>query len=296
MTRPRRQRHHQGVPGSPAPARRWSPWTASTCTSSRASWCASSAPRAAASRPCLNIVGGLETATAGEVRLGGDLVVGPGPTEGWCSRATRSSPGDPSRENIAFGLECAGWTKAAARRAGGRDARDRRPRRVGRPPARPAVGRHATAGGHRPSARPRTRRAAARRALRRPRRPDQAVLQDFLLQVRHRTGATVLMVTHDVTEAVYLSQRIYVLATRPGRVAEEVDVPFGRRPRPADPARPSVPRRSATRSRTSSTPSDRLRPGLRARTRSPGGVRWLSRPGRRPCSAWAPGSGSSPRP
>jgi NitT/TauT family transport system ATP-binding protein len=52
-------------------------------------------------------------------------------------------------------------------------------------------------------------------------------LQDFLLQVRHRTNATVLMVTHDVTEAVYLSQRVYVLSSRPGRVAEEIEVPFG---------------------------------------------------------------------
>ena len=35
------------------------------------------------------------------------------------------------------------------------------------------------------------------------------------------------MVTHDVEEAIYLAQRIYVLAPRPGRVAEIVDVPFG---------------------------------------------------------------------
>jgi NitT/TauT family transport system ATP-binding protein len=52
-------------------------------------------------------------------------------------------------------------------------------------------------------------------------------MQDFLLQVRTRTGATILMVTHDVSEAVYLSQRIYLLAARPGRVAEEIVVPFG---------------------------------------------------------------------
>jgi NitT/TauT family transport system ATP-binding protein len=35
------------------------------------------------------------------------------------------------------------------------------------------------------------------------------------------------MVTHDVEEAIYLSQRVYVLAARPGRVAAEVDIPFG---------------------------------------------------------------------
>jgi NitT/TauT family transport system ATP-binding protein len=52
-------------------------------------------------------------------------------------------------------------------------------------------------------------------------------MQDFLLSVRVRTGATVLMVTHDVSEAVYLSNRIYVLSSRPGRVAEEIAVPFG---------------------------------------------------------------------
>jgi NitT/TauT family transport system ATP-binding protein len=52
-------------------------------------------------------------------------------------------------------------------------------------------------------------------------------LQDFLLTIWQRTGATILMVTHDVEEAIYLSNRIYVLAARPGRVAEVVDVPFG---------------------------------------------------------------------
>ena len=53
------------------------------------------------------------------------------------------------------------------------------------------------------------------------------VMQDFLLTVWARTGTTILMVTHDVEEAVYLSNRIYVMAARPGRVAEEVVVPFG---------------------------------------------------------------------
>ena len=40
------------------------------------------------------------------------------------------------------------------------------------------------------------------------------------------TGTTILMVTHDVEEAVFLSQRIYVLSSHPGRVMEEVAVPF----------------------------------------------------------------------
>ncbi len=52
-------------------------------------------------------------------------------------------------------------------------------------------------------------------------------MQDFLLSLWQRTGTTILMVTHDMEEAVYLSQRIYVLAARPGRVASIIDIPFG---------------------------------------------------------------------
>ena len=52
-------------------------------------------------------------------------------------------------------------------------------------------------------------------------------LQDFLLTVWRSLGVTILMVTHDVDEAIYLSSRIYVMSARPGRIAEEVDVPFG---------------------------------------------------------------------
>jgi NitT/TauT family transport system ATP-binding protein len=53
-------------------------------------------------------------------------------------------------------------------------------------------------------------------------------MQEFLLLVWQRTGATILMVTHDVEEALFLSQRLYVMHGRPGKVVEVVDVPFGR--------------------------------------------------------------------
>jgi NitT/TauT family transport system ATP-binding protein len=52
-------------------------------------------------------------------------------------------------------------------------------------------------------------------------------MQDFLLSVWTRTGTTVLLVTHDVEEAIYLSQRIYAFTSHPGRVADEIEVPFG---------------------------------------------------------------------
>ena len=57
------------------------------------------------------------------------------------------------------------------------------------------------------------------------------VLQAELLRIHEHTGKTTLFVTHDLDEAIYLSDRIVALAARPGRVKQIIDVPF-KRPRP----------------------------------------------------------------
>jgi NitT/TauT family transport system ATP-binding protein len=54
-------------------------------------------------------------------------------------------------------------------------------------------------------------------------------MQLELLRIWARTGKTVLFVTHQIEEAVYLSDRIVVMARRPGRVRDIVEV---RIPRP----------------------------------------------------------------
>ncbi|THH34516.1 ABC transporter ATP-binding protein [Aliishimia ponticola] len=55
-------------------------------------------------------------------------------------------------------------------------------------------------------------------------------LNDDLLALRAKTGATVIFVTHSVFESVFLSDRILVMAARPGRVIKEitVDEPYPR--------------------------------------------------------------------
>ena len=55
-------------------------------------------------------------------------------------------------------------------------------------------------------------------------------LNNDLLQVWQATGTTVVFVTHSVFESVYLSNRILVLAARPGRVAAElaIEAPYPR--------------------------------------------------------------------
>jgi len=61
-------------------------------------------------------------------------------------------------------------------------------------------------------------------------------LQGELLRIWEHERITMLMVTHDVEEAVYLSDRIVVMDPRPGRIRCIVDVPFAKPRRRADPA------------------------------------------------------------
>ena len=176
----------------------------------------------------LNIVAGLDVATAGLVRIDGDEIVGPGPDRGVVFQAYSLFPWRSVAENVAFGLETQRIGRSQRRdrvRAmlgvvGLSEFADRLPREL--------------SGGMR-------QRVAIARAL--VTEPDLLLLDEpfgaldlqtrqslheFLRQVWQRTGATVLMVTHDVGEAVYLSQQVVVLTSRPGRVAEVVEVPYGR--------------------------------------------------------------------
>ena len=52
----------------------------------------------------------------------------------------------------------------------------------------------------------------------------RADLEDLLLQVWRRLGVTLLFVTHDIDEAIYLGQRVLVLSASPTRVAEDLPV------------------------------------------------------------------------
>jgi len=176
----------------------------------------------------LSIIGGLEEPTGGQVLVEGDRVVGPGADRGMVFQGYSLYPWLSVSRNISFGLEVAGWPSARRRERvdellgimGLTEFRDALPKEL--------------SGGMR-------QRAAIARAL--APEPDillldepfgaldaqtRRTMQQFLLTVWARTGTTVLMVTHDVEEAVYLSGRIYVMSGRPGRIAEEVVVPFGR--------------------------------------------------------------------
>jgi len=62
-------------------------------------------------------------------------------------------------------------------------------------------------------------------------------LQDLLLSIAARRKTTLLMVTHDVNEAAYLSDRVIVMASGPGRISGEIEVDL---PRPRDRRNPEL--------------------------------------------------------
>ncbi|RYM06380.1 ABC transporter ATP-binding protein [Sporolactobacillus sp. THM7-7] len=49
-------------------------------------------------------------------------------------------------------------------------------------------------------------------------------MQDLLVQVFKEAKSSVLFVTHDVDEAVYLSDRVYVMSSHPGQISKEISI------------------------------------------------------------------------
>jgi ABC-type nitrate/sulfonate/bicarbonate transport system ATPase subunit len=54
------------------------------------------------------------------------------------------------------------------------------------------------------------------------------------MDILTRAGPTILLVTHDLAEAVFLSDRIYMMDTKPARIFNEVQVDISRPRKPED--------------------------------------------------------------
>jgi len=188
----------------------------------------------------LSIIAGLETPTAGSVALDGDPQAPRLGRVGYMPQRDLLLPWRTALDNAIAGLEVRGVPKAAAREQARALFADFG--LAGFERAYP----HALSGGMRQRV-AFARTVLAARELLLLDEPfgaldalTRAGLQRWLLDIWGRLGATCLLVTHDVDEALLLADRVYVLTARPGRVRLERRVPLARPRRLEALAQPEV--------------------------------------------------------
>ena len=177
----------------------------------------------------LHLVAGLDRPSQGRVTLDGKAVAGPGKERVVAFQKPVLYPWLDVIGNVEFGLKI-----------GGRLGRQERARQVRR-----AIEITGLQGfeRHRPyelSGGMQQRVAIARALVVEPRillldEPFGALdaltrsqMQAFLLEVLARVRTTAILVTHDIDEAILLSDRVLVMTARPGRIAAEIAIPFAR--------------------------------------------------------------------
>jgi NitT/TauT family transport system ATP-binding protein len=177
----------------------------------------------------MNIVGGFVQPTQGHVLLDGKPVAGPGPDRGVIFQEYGVFPWLTVRQNIEFGLKLAASKAAPAERE---EITRRYMSLMGLSDFANHFPKHLSGG-------MRQRLAIARAYAVKPEfllmdepfgaldAQTRSAMQDLLLEVLQREGKTVMLITHSVEEAIYLSSRIIVVTARPARIRTVIDVPFG---------------------------------------------------------------------
>ena len=180
----------------------------------------------------VRILAGLESASAGEVLVGGESVSGPGPDRGMVFQGYTLFPWLTVKQNVMFGLKMTGQSEATA------ESEAMQWIELVGLASSAEVYPHQLSGGMK------QRVAIARALANQPRilvmdepfgaldAQTRAQMQSYLLQIWRQVDITILFITHDLDEAVYLSDRVLVLDSDPGRVGELIEVPV---PQPRNP-------------------------------------------------------------
>ena len=175
----------------------------------------------------LRLLAGLDQPTGGELRVGDQLIHGPSAERGLVFQDPNLFPWLTVRRNVQSGLVARGLLHAK------RDEVDDFIRLVGLDSFAGAYPHHLSGG--------MAQRAALARALiNHPKvllldEPLGALdaftrmrMQDEVLRLWEARGTTMLLVTHDIDEAIYMSDRIVIMTPRPGRVERIIEVPLER--------------------------------------------------------------------
>jgi ABC-type nitrate/sulfonate/bicarbonate transport system ATPase subunit len=177
----------------------------------------------------LNLVAGFETPTTGQVLVDGQPIKGPGPDRGVVFQETALFPWLSVEDNIAFGLRLRanqGKTdrgqvvERMLQRTGLSAFRERRPAELsGGMRQRAAI---ASVLAINPSTLLMDEPFGALDSL------TRSIMQDFLLEIWEEQRKTVVLVTHDIDEAIYLADKTVVMTAHPGRICEVIDVDLPR--------------------------------------------------------------------
>jgi NitT/TauT family transport system ATP-binding protein len=172
----------------------------------------------------LRQIAGLDSPTTGEVKIDGKRITGPGPDRGMVFQHYTLYPWMTVQENTEFGLKLQGVPKKERREQASYYLNV-----VGLSQFAKGLPKELSGG-------MKQRVAIARALASEPKvllmdEPFGALdihtkesMHEFMLELWQRTNITVFMITHDVEEAVFLSNRIYALGARPGTVRKEMSI------------------------------------------------------------------------
>lgn len=172
----------------------------------------------------LRQIAGLDMPTSGEVKVDGKRVTGPGPDRGMVFQHYTLFPWMNVQENTEFGLKLQGVPKKERREQASYFLNV-----VGLTKFAQSLPKELSGG-------MKQRVAIARALASEPKvllmdEPFGALdihtkesMHEFMLDLWRRTNITIFMITHDVEEAVFLSNRIYALGARPGTVRKEISI------------------------------------------------------------------------
>ncbi|MBD3670347.1 MAG: ABC transporter ATP-binding protein [Gammaproteobacteria bacterium] len=189
---------------------------------------------------------GLETQSSGRVLLDGKEVQGPGPDRGMVFQGYTLFPWLTVKKNVMFGLQMTGHSRVTAEEEAFQwiDL-------VG-------LSKFANSYPHQLSGGMKQRVAIARALANQPRillmdepfgaldAQTRAKMQAYLMEIWKNIDITIVFITHDLDEAIYLADRILVLKAHPGEVQEVIEVPV---PQPRNPDQFLSPEFLATKKR-----------------------------------------------
>ena len=176
----------------------------------------------------LRMVAGLDQPDSGEVLVNGQPVHGPGKDRGMVFQKYTSFPWLTVADNVGYGMKINGVPEAQRRETvahllkavGLTEFADVYPETLsGGMQQRVAIARTLAL---RPSVILMDEPFGALDAQ------TRSEMQQLLLQIWDETACTILFVTHDVEEAVYLADRIFIMSSHPGTIVEDVQVSFDR--------------------------------------------------------------------